>query len=210
MKLEQIKKRYSVKKFDPQRRVEDEKIEIIKQAFYNSPSSINIQAWKLFVVSDKKIKLQLAEAGKDTNHNRIKECSHLLIFTRKKVDFKHVKKVVESTEIFQILIKKRGLTSRKLTWAFWFIAKVLGGKNWLNYQIYLALGFIMATCAALDVGSLPMEGIKRSMMDKVLGIGSEHKTVVALAIGYPHEDDKENPSLIKKSRLPYEDMVQEI
>lgn len=210
MKLDDLKSRYSVKKFDPTLKVEDEKLEVIMSAFHLCPSSINLQAWKLFVVKNQDVKEQLSVAGQDTNSDRIKECSHFLVLTRKSVGLKHFERVIDNTDMLKILIEKKNLTQKKLSWFFWFYSKFMGGKHWVTYQVYIALGFLMATCASLGVGALPMEGIRRGKIDSILGIGGEYKTVVALAIGYPHKDDENNPSKLKKSRFPFSEVVEVI
>ena len=210
MNINQLKKRYSVKKFDSNRKVEPEKIELLKQAFHLCPSSLNLQGWKLFVVGDEDVKRKLAAAGRDTNGKRIEECSHLLVLARKRINFKHFERVIDNTEMLQIMIKKRGLSRAKLAIFFWFYSLTKGRNNWATNQVYIALGFLLATCASLEVGSLPMEGIVKTKMDKILGIGSEYKTVVALAVGYSHADDSTNPSLLKKSRFPMSEIVEEI
>ncbi len=210
MTLDQLRQRYSVKKFDTTRKIDSEKIEIIKNAFHLSPSSINLQGWKLFVVEDETTKKKLAEAGRDTNGKRIEECSHLLVFAEKRVSKKHINRVVDTTDMFQMLIERRGLTAVKLSGFFWLMSKFWGGKSWVRNQLYLTFGFVMATCATLGVGSLPMEGIKKGKMNKILGIGSEYSTVLVLALGHPHEDDATNPSRLKKSRFPMSEVVEVI
>lgn len=209
MNLQQLNKRYSVKKFDSQRKLAVEQVELLKQAFYLCPSSLNIQAWKLIVVSDDSLKEQLVAAGRDTNGKRIKECSHLFIFAQKKVTFKHIEKVVKTTEMLQLTIKKMGLTERKFILFIWLYKLFAGRTRWVTSQVYINLGFLLATCASAGIGSLPMEGINKKKVDSILKLGPNYKTVVALAVGYPHPDDSTNPSLLKKSRLPYDEIVEE-
>ncbi|MGL1901022.1 MAG: nitroreductase family protein [Fibrobacterales bacterium] len=210
MTLDQLQSRYSVKKFDTDKKVNEVDLEIIKKSFHLAPSSINLQAWKLFVVDNPEMKQELAAAGRDTNGKRIEECSHLLVFAQKKASFAHIKRVVAVTEMFQIMMERRGISPSKLAGFFWLMSKALGGKSWVRNQLYLAFGYVMATCATLGVGSLPMEGIRKGQMNKVLGIGTEYKATVVLAIGYPHADDETNPSRLKKSRFPFEEVVEHI
>lgn len=210
MKIEQLKKRYSVKRFDDTKVVSDEEINILKNAMHLCPSSVNIQPWKLFIIKDKGLKEKLSAAGQDTNGKRIIECSHLFVLARRRVDYKHIKRVVGTTEMLKLTIKRMGLSEAKFSLFLWFYSKFNGGRVWAEHQVYIALGFLLAACASLEVGALPMEGIRKRKMDKVLNLSREYKTVVAIAVGYPHQSDATNPSFLNKSRLPIDEIVQEI
>ena len=54
--------RFSVKKFDSTRKLPEEQISELIECFRLSPSSLNLQAWKLVVVSDENMKNKLADA----------------------------------------------------------------------------------------------------------------------------------------------------
>ena len=200
--------RFSVKKFDPEKKVSSEQIADLIECFRLSPSSLNLQAWKLFVIEDEKIKERLAESGRDDNQKRIKECSHYFVLTRKKLSLRHFQKVIESTEMLQLMMKKKNLSLGKMK-AFYSIYAMLKGKrSWSTNQVYIALGVLMSACAQMGIGSLPMEGIKPRKMDKILDLPPEYRTVVGLAVGYPHEREKTNPSFLKKSRFPTDEISQ--
>ncbi len=208
MNLSHLKARYSVKKFDRERKLSIEQVDLLKNAFHLCPSSLNIQPWKLVVVEDERLKNQIAEqTGKDTNVERIEECSHLFVLVRRPVTMAHCRRVVENTPIFQWIIERMKLTTGKLVSYFWFYSKKEGGKQWAARQVYLALGFLLATAAAEGIGALPMEGIRRRKMDKVLHLPRGERTVVALAVGYSHSEDAQNPSKLRKARFPKDEVV---
>jgi|SRR5512133_23018 nitroreductase/dihydropteridine reductase len=210
MNLCDLQKRYSVKRFDPAKPVEPEQIEILKHAFHLCPSSINIQGWKMIVVESDAIKKEIATAGKHSNPKRLLECSHILILARRKIGLKHIHRIIDTTEMLQILMKNLKLTKGKMA-AFFLLNAILNGtKHWLTNQVYLAMGFLLATCASNKIGSLPMEGINKRKIDRILNLGSEYRTVVAIAIGYPDISDATNPSLLNKSRLPFDEIVQTV
>lgn len=208
MDVEKLKRRYSVKKFDPEKKVDSHTLDAIVSAFYLSPSSLNIQPWKLLVVSDPNLKARLAEAGMDSNKHRIAECSHFLVLMRRSLSIKHIKNVIDTTKMLQLAIEKKGLSRFKFIVFIWLYSKLRGAKRWTSQQLYIALGFLLAACSELEVGALPMEGIRGRKIDQILGLGSEFKTEVAVAIGYPHADDLNNPSRVGKSRLPKDQIVQ--
>jgi len=72
-----VMSRYATKKFDgkkiPEKKV-DELLEMVRFA----PSALNLQPWKIKIVTDQKIKVQLKPAG--FNQEQITTCSHLLVF----------------------------------------------------------------------------------------------------------------------------------
>ena len=208
MDLSVLQNRYSVKKFDAGRRLSSEQIALLENAFHLCPSSINIQPWKLMVVESAAVKDHLAvQAGKDTNVARIQECSHLLVLVRRPVTMAHCRRVVETTPIFQRIIERMKITAGKLTAYFWYYSQKEGGRRWAAHQIYLALGFLLAAAASANIGALPMEGIRKRKMDRLLGLKNGERTVAALAVGFPHPDDADNPSRLQKSRLPKEEVI---
>ncbi|MFK7825815.1 MAG: nitroreductase family protein [Oligoflexales bacterium] len=208
MNLEKLRRRYSVKKFDPDRKLDSKTLDVIIDSFYFSPSSLNTQPWKLVVVSDPGVKASLAEAGMDTNKMRIEECSHLLVLMRRKLTMDHIHQVIDSTEVLQIMMRKKGVSRFKLSLFVWFYSRLKGLNKWSTNQLYIALGFVLAACSELEVGALPMEGIRSRKIDHILKLGSQYRCQVVVAIGYPHSDDLNNPSRLRKSRLPQDQVVQ--
>lgn len=210
MNIEKLKARYAVKRFDPDKKLNQEDIELLKIAFHLCPSSLNIQAWKLVVVESEEKKKKIAECGRNRNVDRLKDCSHILILARKKIDLKHIDRVLKGTEMLQILVKKMRLNLFKMKMFMWVYSKINGGSRWTSNQVYLALGFLLATCASKEIGALPMEGVYKKRIDKILNFNGKYKTEVAICIGYPHEKDLTNPSRLSKSRLPFEEIIEVI
>jgi len=62
--FEAIKKRRSIRKFDPTKEVTDEQIEKLLEAARWAPSAGNLQSWFFVVVQDQKTKEQLVEAAR--------------------------------------------------------------------------------------------------------------------------------------------------
>lgn len=198
--------RFSVKKFDPERKLSSEDVQELIECFRLTPSSLNLQAWKLFVVEDDQVKERVAEAGRNENKARIKECSHFFVLARKKLSFSHFHEVIESTEMLQLMMKKKKVSLGKMKAFFFVYSLLMGQKNWSIRQLYIALGVLMSACAKMGIGSLPMEGIKFRKLDKILDLPPEYRSVVGLAVGYPHEREKTNPSYLRKSRFSTEDI----
>ena len=69
--------RYATKKFDS-KKIDDSRIEERFDMIRFAPSALNLQPWKIKVVTDQDIKNKLSAASMD--QPQISTCSHLLIF----------------------------------------------------------------------------------------------------------------------------------
>jgi nitroreductase len=78
-------------------------------------------------------------------------------------------------------------------------------KEWMTQQVYIALGFLLSTCAMLHVDACPMEAFDHSKANKLLNLskyGAESR--IAVAIGY--RSDKDEYAKRKKMRWESEDV----
>lgn len=75
---ERLAWRYATKKFDPTRKVPQDKLDNIIEAVRLAPTSSGLQPFELFVVTDRDIRARIKEAA--WNQAQITECSHLLVF----------------------------------------------------------------------------------------------------------------------------------
>ncbi|MFD2599227.1 nitroreductase family protein [Sphingobacterium corticis] len=184
------KSRYTTKKYDSSRKIPDFIIEELKEIISLSPSSINSQPWHFTFVANEKVKAELASLS-FFNEQKINEASHLVVFS-----------AIDDIARFEQQINEN-LPEGSVNYYNQFV-KPLGDvaiKSWLQHQVYLSLGFFLAACASLAFDSTPMEGIQGSEYDKVLKQDG-YKTLFAVAIGYRSTDDKNQPELKPKTRLP--------
>ncbi len=72
-----VMQRYATKKFDG-RTIPDEKVNELLELVRFAPSALNLQPWKIKIVTDKKTKEALHLAS--NNQEQITTCSHLLVF----------------------------------------------------------------------------------------------------------------------------------
>src|SRR5690606_41961623 len=78
--LENAKSRYTTKKYNPNLKISEEKIEQLKEILRLSPSSINSQPWTFGFIADEKVKRELASVSY-FNEQRIIQASHLVVFS---------------------------------------------------------------------------------------------------------------------------------
>ncbi|BFO66323.1 hypothetical protein KCF3NO3_23060 [Chryseobacterium sp. KCF3-3] len=60
--LDQMKNRYTVKKYNPQGKISEEQIATLQEILNLSPSSINSQPWNFIFVNDPELKRQLGRS----------------------------------------------------------------------------------------------------------------------------------------------------
>jgi nitroreductase len=206
--IEKLKWRYAVKKFDNNKTISKEKIEILKNAFNLTATSYGLQPIKLVVLHNKEIQEKLV--AHSFNQPQVIDASHLLIicvpkeFTSQEVDkyFDLVKKIRntpdEVTAPFKTYMKA---DIEKQSDDFLF--------NWNKNQAYIALGNLLTVCALEGIDSCPMEGFVPEKYDEVLELDKNNlRSVLALPIGYRAEDDVMKD--MKKVRKPIEEVILEI
>lgn len=188
--------RYTTKKYNPNEKISDEKIKQLTEVLRLSPSSINSQPWRFSMISDEKLKSQLASVSY-FNEPKINDASHVVVFS-----------AIDDVEKFEQQIKQN-LPEGAVGYFNQFIkpkpeAEI---KAWFGHQVYLSLGFFLSACAALGIDSTPMEGIKTEEYDKILKVDG-YTTLFAVAIGYRDTEDANQPSVKPKFRLALENVVE--
>lgn len=200
--------RYATKKFDVNKKIDEETLELLLESLRLSPSSYGLQPWKFVLVSNKDIRKAIGEAG--YNQPQITEASHLIIFTNKKnIDDKLV------DEYTEFVSKESGIDASKLSGLSDMIKGSFTGKtqedlrNWASRQVYLAAGALLANAAMVSVDACPMEGFDNSKVDEILKLselGLESRLIIAL--GYRDEGDSSLKH--KKIRFPKNEVFIEL
>lgn len=190
--------RYTTKKYDPNRKIDEETVEKLKEIIRLSPSSINSQPWKFTFVSDENIKSKLSEFSYN-NKQKVRDASHLVVFS-----------MVKDVDTFEN--RKLNLLPEGATTYYNRVLKTKGDEqimSWLKSQVYLSLGFFLSAAASIGIDSTPMEGISTDEYDAILE-DNEYKTLFAVAIGYRDKDDSNQPSQKPKFRLDRDKVIRTI
>ena len=188
--IESLNWRYATKKFDLSRKLSDNQINILKNAFNLTASSYGLQPIKLIVISNQEIKNNLLDSS--FNQKQVIQCSHLLVICIE----------TDIDESYIELYFKRVVDIRKTS------AKVLESFkksiinefndmsntsiiNWSKNQAYLALGNLMTVCAVEGIDSCPMEGFVPEKYNEILDLKSKNlKSVLVMPVGYRSVDDQ--------------------
>jgi nitroreductase len=192
-----VMSRYATKKFDG-RKIPDAKIDELLEMVRFAPSAINLQPWKIKMVTDQKTKELLRPAA--FNQEQITSCSHLLVFCADP-DYDSL------ISRLGALLKKSGApaeTQKMITDMATGFAKPMSPEQklaWSTAQTYLALGNALNGAKALGFDSCPMGGFNPAEFSRILKIPSPLAPVMLCPLGYAA--DKPMP----KVRFAKEDIV---
>lgn len=203
--VSQLKWRYAVKKFDPNRRIAAETWNALEQAMILTPSSYGLQPWRFLIVTDPAIKAQLPAIS--WNQHQPADCSHMVVLAaREKVDGPYLDNFIAHTENARSLPPGTLTGFRQMLNS---VEKMDSQWDWSCRQVYIALGQLMLAAAMLQVDSCPMEGIVPEAYDQLLGLnGSGYKTVVGCALGY--RDEADLYASAKKVRFSSDFVIQQV
>ncbi len=192
-----VMSRYATKKFDGRSIPESKIVELLEMVRF-APSAINLQPWKIKIVTDKKTKELLRPAA--FNQEQITSCSHLLVFCADPDYDSLIKRLA-------ILLKKSGapeeMQKMVVGMAVQFTRPMSPEQKlaWSQAQTYLALGNALNGAKALGFDSCPMGGFDPKEFTRILKIPSPLVPVMLCPLGYAA--DKPVP----KVRFPKEDII---
>lgn len=196
--LELIEKRYSTKKYNANKAIPEEKIEILKEILRLSPSSINIQPWKFTFVQNPEIKAKLASVSMH-NTEKINQAQLLVVFS-----------VADDLDAFQKVVNTE-LPQARRDWYNQIKTNTPEAdlKIWLSKQVYIALGVGLTASIALGLDSTPMEGIETDKYQDILNMVT-YKPLFVMAVGYASEDDFNRIEVTPKSRRLQKNVIETI
>lgn len=188
--LQSLKNRYATKVFDNTKKISENDLSDILEAFRLSTSSFWLQPWKLIIVENTKLREELLPNS--WNQNQVIDASHLLVFAQINNPWDElIKEYIDDTA------KTRNLKTTDLEsfeWMMkWFLdSKTTQEKNiWASKQVYIALWSLIVYLASKNIDSCPMEWINPQKYDEILWLEKLGlSTVVALPIWYRSDNDK--------------------
>jgi len=196
--------RYATKKFDSDKTIDEKEMNILKESIRLSPSSYGLQLFKVLVIENKELKDKLKEVS--FNQSQISDCSALFVFcnftkvTSSDIDgFIQLKSSVQDIMISNLSKYGDFLKSTLLTMPSEEVS------IWTANQVYIALGNLMTSCAALKIDSCPIEGFQADKYNGILNLKNMNAAVVA-SVGYRSIDDlsQESEKVRKNSASLFE------
>ena len=191
-----VMQRYATKEFD-NKMIPEEKIDELLEIIRFAPSALNMQPWKIKVISDRKLKEELRPAT--FNQGQVTSCSHLLVFCANT-------KAEELMEKVSQMMKEAGLPDEMRTTRIEKAKGMFGNMSsdqtmeWAKCHTFLALGNAVNGAKSLGFDSCPMAGFDPAEYSRILKLPEHLVPTVICPLGYAA--DKPMP----KTRFAKEDI----
>lgn len=192
-----VMQRYATKKFED-RKIPEGKIKELIELIRFAPSAVNLQPWKIRIVSDQRIKDQLAVCA--FGQEQVSTCSHLLIFYANTDTDGLVAKLDQG-------MKKSGAPDEMRSMVVGLAKNMTAGMSaeakvaWAKCQVFLALGNAVNGAKSLGFDSCPMTGFDPGQCDKIIGTQPNLVLTVMCPVGYAAD------APMPKMRFPEEDVL---
>ncbi|EEG42988.1 nitroreductase [Flavobacteria bacterium MS024-3C] len=203
--LDALEWRYAVKKFDDKASLTEQQILEVKKVFNLSASSYGLQPYKMIVVQNPELKEKLVPAS--FGQQQISQSAAILVFAVR-TDFG----MDYIDQFFKDMSTKRQIPLENLEGYKNFMKGSFANKSedeissWATKQVYLTMGHMLASLAALQIDACPMEGLDPQAYDKILDLDAKQlKTIVAMPIGVRAPDDASATAL--KVRKDLSDII---
>jgi nitroreductase / dihydropteridine reductase len=192
-----VMSRYATKKFDG-RKIPEARINELLEMVRFAPSAINLQPWKIKVVTDQKIKEELKPAA--FNQEQVTSCSHLLVFC---ADPDYDSLIARLSALLKKSDAPEEMQKMITGMAVQFTKPMSPEQKlaWSQAQTYLALGNALNGAKSLGFDSCPMGGFDPKEFSRILKIPAPLVPVMLCPLGYAA--DKPMP----KVRFAKEDII---
>jgi nitroreductase/dihydropteridine reductase len=182
---QQLNWRYATKRMNGQA-VAENSLNNILEAIRLAPTSLGLQAFDCFVISDKDLLTKIH--AQSCAQPQVVEGSHLIVFA--------AWKSVTETQVDDYINNIASTRNMPVEALADFKKMIMGAIGqpaeqlfqWNARQTYIALGFGLVAAANEKVDATPMEGFNAAALDEILGLGAKNMTSVCLlALGHRDE-----------------------
>jgi nitroreductase len=192
-----VMQRYAARKYDG-KQVPEQKIGELVDLIRFAPSALNLQPWKIRIVSDQatKDKLRAAAFGQES----VSTCSHLLVFFANTDTDGLIKKL-------EGLMRKAGAPDDAINTVLGLARNMTGSMSreakigWAQCQVFLALANAVNGAKSLGLDSCPMTGFDPVQCAAILGSDPGLVPTAFCPVGY--SADMQMP----KVRFPAEEIL---
>jgi nitroreductase/dihydropteridine reductase len=193
-----VTNRHAVRHYEPKPVSEDTVRELLEMIRY-SVSAINLQPWKIKLVSDPETKEKLLPVS--FNQPQITGCSHLLVLCAY-TDYPAIISRLDAA------IAATGAPDDMRAFVIGMATDVAGRMTpeqqlqWSKEQVYIALGNALNGAYSLGLGACPMTAFDPAEYARILGLPATVVPTVLVSMGYPAGD-----APAAKLRFPIEDIL---
>lgn len=210
-----VTNRYTAKAYDPHKRIGSAQLEELKTLMRFTPSSTNSQPWHFLIVASDEGKQAVASATSGPysgNQAKVQNASHVVVLcARAELDDAHLQRVLEQEEKDGRFKSEEAKAAQQRGRGFYvnLHRERNDTQQWMDKQVYIALGTLLLGAAALEIDATPIEGFDYAILDEALGLRERGlRPVVMAALGYRSADDFN--ATLPKSRLPAEELFSEL
>ncbi len=211
--IEDLEWRHATKKYDPQRKISQEHLDIIFESIRLCPSSINSQPWKFIVLESDEAKERMNQTFAEKYHfnqPHVFDSSHIILFCNNPRYTRDDYARVVDTGIRDGRTKPE---DREGAFGSFYFAELNTDENgcngnWTRHQLYIAMGNLLHVLARLRIDSTPLEGIDTELVNREFQRELDgYECHVALAMGYHHDQEDYNAKLPKSRHRLDEIMI---
>jgi nitroreductase len=191
-----VMQRYATKKFDG-RKVPEGKMRELFELIRFAPSALNVQPWKIKVITDRRLREQLKPATYD--QEQVTTCSHLLVFCAN-TDFEgllgRLEKLLKEAKVPDGDVKMVTEMAR----GYFLTPPPEVRLAMAQHHVFLALGNALNGAKSLGLDSCPMGGFDPKEYSRILNLPPHLVPTMLCPVGYAA--DRPGP----KIRFPAEEI----
>ena len=149
-----------------------------------SVSTINLQPWKIKVISDQETKDKLFSAT--FGMNQVRTCSHLLVLCAD-TDYPAIIDRLSRAQLAAGVPDDMRQRARDMATDLSASMSPEQRLQWSQQQVYIALGNAVNGAYSLGLGACPMTAFKPAEFAQILGLPSNLVPTVLVSVGYSAE-----------------------
>ncbi len=189
--------RYTTKVYDPNKRIETDQAAQLMTLLRYAPSSVNSQPWHFLIATNGEAKTKIAAATTGPysgNEQKVLNASHVVVLcARTELDDAHLQRVLEQEQRdgrFPTPEDRAAQVKGRDFYVNMHRKELRDTPQWMEKQVYIALGFLLLGAPVLGIDATPIEGFDHSILDETLELSERGlKSVVLCALGYRSVDD---------------------
>ena len=203
--IDSLKWRYATKVFDKNKKVSENDLQEVLEAFRLSASSFWLQPWKVIIVENPETRAKLLPVS--WNQSQIVDASHLLVLAR----VENPSEAYIDTYLDYLTqirwVSRADVSGYEQMMKGFLTSKTVEERNiWASRQVNIALGNTLAFLASKHIDACPIEWFDPKAYNEILGLEKLWLFAnVVLPIWYRSEEDKY--ATLPKVRFEMDDIV---
>lgn len=195
--IQAIKERRSINFFQPGREIPNETLRELLEISNLSPSSFNLQPWKVMVVKDPERKKALRRCA--FNQPKVEEASVVLILIADPRGVEeNLERVLDSWQQLGYLTPEARAGSREMAKNLYGTEESLRRKIFAVKNTALFAMNLMIAAKGLGLETHPMDGFDEEAIKKEFGIAPDKIIPMLIAVGYLKEGVKLLPRAFRR------------